>query len=395
MVNLFYILFAISFKIKTNFIGDLYLAQILIILISIYFLFKNSDHLKLFSYEKKILFLIILWVFNQIISDLVNQISFNNSARGTAKIIITYLSFYSFFKLAKLPNISIVKILLWICLINILYLFSGYNNYNFITGWKFSGGVSISISLIIFFNLYYKKYLTNNFLLILIFGIGILSLFFETRYLFLFNSLLVFYIILFEKFRINGIIPIVLSSLIFYFFMTNIYEIIIAYELLPGALLEKQLSQNSELGILLGGRGEIFSSYMAISDAPIIGHGSWAENCDYIYSIYDHKIQFNPNIKLDITRCLIKSHSVILGSWVNSGIFGFLFWFYIIITMFKKLIKIIRTRDNSIALFLYLFISLFWDIIFSPYGGIRMVYAPLCIVIVLMHNNQKLTYFKI
>ena len=59
MVNLFYILFAISFKIKTNFIGDLYLAQILIILISIYFLFKNSDHLKLFSYEKKILFLII------------------------------------------------------------------------------------------------------------------------------------------------------------------------------------------------------------------------------------------------------------------------------------------------------------------------------------------------
>ena len=115
MVNLFYILFAISFKIKTHFIGDLYLAQIFIILISIYFLFKKTDHLKLVSYEKIILFLIILWFLNQIISDQVNQISFNNSARGTLKIIITYLSFYSFFKLSKSSNISMIKILLWIC----------------------------------------------------------------------------------------------------------------------------------------------------------------------------------------------------------------------------------------------------------------------------------------
>ena len=105
--------------------------------------------------------------------------------------------------------------------------------------------------------------------------------------------------------------------------------------------IQKQVSQNSELGILLGGRGEIFSSYMAIIDAPIIGHGSWAENCDYVYSIYDQKIQNNPNIKLDLTRCLIKSHSVIFGSWVNSGIFGFLFWFYIIITMFGIYRKIL------------------------------------------------------
>ena len=394
MVNLFYILFAISFSFKTNFIGDLYLSQIFIVLISIYFFLKNSDHSKLISYEKKILFLIILWFFNQIVSDLVNQISFNNSARGNAKIVITYLSFYSFFKLSKSPNISLIKILLWICIVNLFLMFTAYNN-SFMFSWKMGGGVSLSISLIIFFNFYYKNYLTNNYLLFLIFGIGFLSLFFNTRYLFLFNTLFIFYTIIFEKFKINRIIPIVLSSLIFYLFITNIYEMLIVYELLPNTLLEKQISQNSELGILLGGRGEIFSSYMAIVDAPIIGHGSWAENCKYIYSIYDSKIQYNPNIKIDLTRCLIKSHSVIFGSWVNSGIFGFLFWFYIIITMLKRFIKIISTSGNSITLFLYLFISLFWDIVFSPYGGTRMVYAPLCIVIILMNNNRKLLHFKI
>ena len=394
MVNLFYILFAISFTLKTNFIGDLYLAQVLTIFISIYFLFKDSDHLKLVSYEKKILFLIILWFLNQIVSDQVNQISFNNSARGSAKIIITYLSFYSFFKLSKSLNISMIKILLWICIVNLFLMFTAYNN-SFMLSWKFSGGVSLSISLIIFFNLYYKNYLTNNYLLFLIFGIGILSLFINTRYLFLFNTLFVFYTILFEKFKINRIIPIVLSSLIFYLFITNIYEMLIVYELLPNTLLEKQISQNSELGTLLGGRSEIFSSYMAIVDAPIIGHGSWAENCKYIYSIYDQIIQYNPNIKVNLTRCLIKSHSIIFGSWVNSGIFGFLFWFYIIIIIVKKLIKDVRTNGNLLTLLLYLTITVFWDIIFSPYGGNRMVYLPLCIVIILMNNNQKLLHFKI
>ena len=394
MVNLFYILFAISFSFKTNFIGDLYLSQIFIVLISIYFFLKNSDHLKLISYEKKILFLIILWFFNQIVSDLVNQTSFNNSARGNAKILITYLSFYSFFKLSKSPNISLIKILLWICIVNLFLMFTAYNN-SFMLSWKFSGGVSLSISLIIFFNQYYKNYLTNNYLLILIFGLGILSLLIGTRYVFLFNALFVFYIILFEKFSIKQTIPIVLSSLIFYLFITNVYEMLIVNELLPNTLLEKQISQNSELGVLLGGRGEIYSSYMAIVDAPILGHGSWAENCDYIYAIYDQKILFNPNVKFDLSNCLIKSHSVILGSWVNSGIFGFMFWFYIIIILFKKLIIKVQTNNVSLTLLIYLAISLSWDIIFSPYGGTRMVYAPLCIVIILMQNNEKIPHFKI
>ena len=394
MVNLFYILFAISFSFKTNFIGDLYLSQIFIVLISIYFFLKNSDHSKLISYEKKILFLIILWFFNQIVSDLVNQTSFNNSARGNAKILITYLSFYSFFKLSKSPNISLIKILLWICIVNLFLMFTAYNN-SFMLSWKFSGGVSLSISLIIFFNQYYKNYLTNNYLLILIFGLGILSLLIGTRYVFLFNALFVFYIILFEKFSIKQTIPIVLSSLIFYLFITNVYEMLIVNELLPNTLLEKQISQNSELGVLLGGRGEIYSSYMAIVDAPILGHGSWAENCDYIYAIYDQKILFNPNVKFDLSNCLIKSHSVILGSWVNSGIFGFMFWFYIIIILIKKLIIKVQTNNVSLTLLIYLAISLSWDIIFSPYGGTRMVYAPLCIVIILLQNNEKIPHFKI
>ena len=95
MINLLYILFALSFHYKINLIGDLYFAQILIILISIYFFFNKTDKLNLIYYEKIILILIVLWQLNQLISDHINEISFNDSARGNIKIIITFLSFYS------------------------------------------------------------------------------------------------------------------------------------------------------------------------------------------------------------------------------------------------------------------------------------------------------------
>ena len=225
-----------------------------------------------------------MWQLNQLISDHINEISFNDSARGNIKIIITFLSFYSFFKISKLNNISLVKVLFWICLVNILFMLFNLNNSTFVNNWKFFGGTSISISLIILFNFYYKKFFTNNLLLVSIFGIGILSLFYETRYLFLFNVLFVFYIILFEKFNIKKIIPITIFSIIFYFFMSNIYGYFITYELLPEALLQKQIAQNSELGILLGVEVNFF-----ICDsnkrAPLLGHGSWAKDCKYIRNI--------------------------------------------------------------------------------------------------------------
>ena len=60
--------------------------------------------------------------------------------------------------------------------------------------WKMGGGVSITISLIIFFRLYHKKNDTNNLMIILLTTIGIASLSFETRLLFLFNFIIKIYV---------------------------------------------------------------------------------------------------------------------------------------------------------------------------------------------------------
>ena len=98
MINIFYILFGLSFNYKISFIGDLYMAQIIIIFVSIYTILRWSDKNLLHDYEKIILFLVFLWLVNQIFSDIINKIDFTDYIRGNAKILVTFLSFYVFFK---------------------------------------------------------------------------------------------------------------------------------------------------------------------------------------------------------------------------------------------------------------------------------------------------------
>ena len=392
MINLFYILFALSFNIKANFIGELYLVQIFIILISIYFFFNNSFKLKLLDYEKRILFLIILWFINQIFSDYINKTIFNDFVRGNIKILITYLSFYSFFKISKIKEISLLKILFWVSFFQIIFLFF-INKDGFNLNWKMGGGVSITISLIIFFRLYYKKNDTNNLMIILLTTIGIASLSFETRFLFLFNFMVIFYIIVIEKFRIKKILTIFILTIFFYYLMSNIYQVIISNELLPDALIIKQEIQSNELGFLLGGRNEFISSFAAIKDSPWLGHGSWAKNCDYVYLKYDVMIDLDPSAKLRLGDCLIPTHSIIFGSWVTSGIFGFIFWLHITFKIFKKIINDIILNNQQMVLIFFLGILLIWDFLFSPYGALRMVLIPLYIVIILLTNKDKKNSF--
>ena len=99
MFNFFCIIFAISFNYSFDLIGNFHVAQILIILLSLFFFFKkefNSDKL-----INKIFFFGILWLFSQGLSDYLNNSEFKDYSRGFAKILITILGFYVFFNIAN------------------------------------------------------------------------------------------------------------------------------------------------------------------------------------------------------------------------------------------------------------------------------------------------------
>ena len=98
MINVFYILFGLSFNYQITFFGQLFFSQIIVMVMSIIFFFNQSDKNSLYDYEKKILFLVFLWLVNQIFSDIINESIFIDYIRGNSKIMVTFLSFYVFFK---------------------------------------------------------------------------------------------------------------------------------------------------------------------------------------------------------------------------------------------------------------------------------------------------------
>lgn len=390
MSNLFNIIFSISFNYKLNLVGDFYYSQMIIIFTAIYFFFKKKFFINSL-FEKKLYFIGFLWLLNQLISDLVNQTSFNDLMRGNAKIIIILLSFYVFFRITNVNYIKIINLLITYIIVSIL--FDLINTVNFFDSWKFGFGTFITILLILVNTTFKKNINFNKSILFSIFLIGIYSIFLGTRYLFVFNTLFVILIIFTQyfKFRLSKLL---MFLIIFLMPINYFYSQIIQSDLLQSRYSEKYTKQSSGLlGPLIGGRSEIIASTKAIYDSPILGHGSWSSNCEYTIFLHDKKISLNYTSKLNLDNCLIPSHSVIFGTWVQSGIFGFIFWIFILINIFITLNKIIFKDDlahNKFKyLLIYLSIACIWDIIFSPLGGTRTIVLPLYIII-LLNNSQKI-----
>ena len=99
MFNLYCIIFGLSFHISLDFIGNLYLAQILIILSFLYFYFEKNTNKVINKNLNNIIYLGILWLISQIISDIINESLPIDYYRGIAKIVITMMSFYVFYKI--------------------------------------------------------------------------------------------------------------------------------------------------------------------------------------------------------------------------------------------------------------------------------------------------------
>ncbi|UCE07545.1 MAG: hypothetical protein JSW07_05790 [bacterium] len=129
--------------------------------------------------------------------------------------------------------------------------------------------------------------------------------------------------------------------------------------------------QSGGFGVLLGGRTGIYSAIRAIVDSPLIGHGSWAKNPYYIDVLSDLR-RFG-YAATSLGRLYeggwIPSHSYLLGSWVEAGILGAVFWCWVLIVIVKTLCHQHNIRDPLNPLIAYVGFFFVWDIIFSPFGA--------------------------
>lgn len=112
--------------------------------------------------------------------------------------------------------------------------------------------------------------------------------------------------------------------------------------------------QQGGLGSLVGSRIEILGTFSAIRDRPILGHGSWAKNHEYV-SLADYYASVNGysrrigGLKIyDDNR--IPNHSMLFGVWMEAGIFAFVAFLGLVIWVVRRVlsyISAIAKNDRS------------------------------------------------
>lgn len=143
---------------------------------------------------------------------------------------------------------------------------------------------------------------------------------------------------------------------------------------------------DSVLSLLMAGRTEFFVSFRAVFDKPILGHGPRAEDVNgywmkFVTEYGDERDILSMQKSLELAarlgqRVTIPSHSYIMGAWLHYGIFGFVFYIWILILIYQHF----KWHMGSIPQWYGLFASFIpyymWNIFFSPFGS-RWMFAIL------------------
>lgn len=143
---------------------------------------------------------------------------------------------------------------------------------------------------------------------------------------------------------------------------------------------EQQAASKTMMQTLMAGRSEFFVALFAIMDKPLVGHGSVAID----YKGYRREFVLKYGNDEDIIAYekaekvmqslggglrTIPAHSHINGYWLWHGIFGLMFWAYVIYLLGTTLMRHLHVIPAYYGYFVYGICAAFWDIFFSPFGG--------------------------
>ena len=143
------------------------------------------------------------------------------------------------------------------------------------------------------------------------------------------------------------------------------------------------------------GPQQIFGVDSGHFHSPILGHGSWARDVTYIFMLRDIMESKGFDTKsFVIEGDLIPSHSHLLGSWVEAGVMGGVFWMAVEALAVVALYRTLKLRDAPASLLAFVFFSLMWDVLFSPFGASQRFIKPLqigCALWVLNRPSEQRT----
>ena len=393
---------AMFFEIKA--VGRLFGSDILCLGLFPFLLFVRGRFLKS-SFVYVFLLLGGLYFFGQFFTDILLEIPFTDYARGWAKISVTIIIFCSLFMVIGSDRRKIL-----ICAFGIVsgQILQFYFNPGIFTAdypWKFGIGSPVTWLLMIFAAVFstQKKKLIDTWYVLPFFA-GALNLYFGLRSLAGICFLTVAYLMLQaflkgrkgkegKKLSKQKIILLAIGFLGAAILIVNFYELSARQGWLGVDQQRKYETQaQGELGLLIGGRSEILVSARAILESPIIGHGSWAKDWEYAEMLVELKRRLGYSTGPAQELGLIPTHSHLFGAWVEAGIFGAVFWGWMLLLPIRASLRLFTTQDPHTPLFIFIAFILTWGILFSPFGSTLRFMIPfyaVCMIDVLSRYPIK------
>ena len=121
----------------------------------------------------------------------------------------------------------------------------------------------------------------------------------------------------------------------------------------------------------LDDRSDIIINWPFLWRSPIIGAGSSLRDRWGYLNRSEYLPHIHPVSGAPINYKTLLGHSALVYSWTAHGVFGLVFWLYILWLLFDFLGERINVFGDYAPFIVYAIISLVWDILFSPYGGFR------------------------
>ena len=337
--------------------------------------------------------LVICWLFGTIVGDLYLGSPLANSIKGTARVVFFALDFIT---LAILINnntrrLIIFQLSIFVQMFFIIRFFRG----DFLTQWKFGGSSIVTITALLISSYFYtrRRYWICFFIVLGVAGLNLIFAFRSQIATDFISAALILPI--FARARTSGgptapfrnllKIGLLLALAGGAAFLANqAIQLAADKGLFDESVTAKFKTQaGGKFGVLVGGRPETLVAIQAIRDSPIIGHGSFAVDPKYLKLKQDIEYEngySDTDLPEDAEVESIPTHSHLTMAWVESGIFGGIFWIYVLVLTFRGVVAVSFNRPPLAPLYSYLLLNFIWNVLYSPFGSVNRMWAAFFIL---------------
>ncbi len=154
--------------------------------------------------------------------------------------------------------------------------------------------------------------------------------------------------------------------------------------------LRYERQATGSLGVLIGGRTSLIGSLIAVSESPLIGHGSRVFDAEYSERTRETLEALGyDTLYLDLDPAVVLTHGALLQAWVSAGILGIFFWIVVLRVAARAVFVTHNLPMRWQPLVVYLAGMRMWSVAVSPFGSgpTRLALGTTLVFLIVMTNH--------